>query len=99
MLDEDLVAGTFARLEQDAATADKPRVQKDVIRLVQGLGQNPDGRIYRALLLAEADPKHGSAGEVERLLQQADVDGVALDSSIYHAALKVCNCPRLRVWQ
>lgn len=93
---ERLATPLLMRLEDAAAAANKPRVQKMVLRLIKDLGMSPDARIYRALLLAEADPWHGSAAEVERLLSQVDLDGITLDSAIYHAALKVWTdpCPR-----
>jgi hypothetical protein len=88
---ERLVAPLLLQLEDVAAAADKPKVQKLVVRLLRDFGMSPDARMYTVLLLAEADPWHGSAAEVERLLSQADLDGISRNSAVYHAALKVSS--------
>lgn len=49
----------------------------------------PDVRHYRALILANCDPIHGSADQVRALLGEMEPNGIPLDSATLHAALQV----------
>lgn len=62
--------------------------------LVKERGQKPNLRLYDALLLANTDPQHGSAGEVARILDEVAVEGLTPDSTTYHTVLRVRDCAR-----
>lgn len=49
----------------------------------------PEVRHYRALILANCDPKFGSADQVRALLAEMEPNGIPLDSATLHAALQV----------
>lgn len=49
----------------------------------------PDVRHYRALILANSDPEHGSADQVRTLLAEMEPNGIPVDSGTLHAALQV----------
>ena len=68
---------------------------RDIVKiLVKERGQKPNLRLYDALLLANTDNENGSAGEVARILDEIAVEGLIPDSTTYHAALRVTNCPK-----
>ncbi|KAL1985054.1 hypothetical protein VTN96DRAFT_8289 [Rasamsonia emersonii] len=48
----------------------------------------PKVRHYRALILANTDPRYGSPENVRWLLQEMEENGIAADSSTLHAALQ-----------
>lgn len=65
------------------------RVYVLVEELVKSRGEQPNSRLYLALISANANPQHGSPSEVRRLLSEMADEGITPDSAIYHAVLKV----------
>ena len=59
--------------------------------LLHERGEQPDVRHYYALLIANADAKLGSVEEAKGLLQDMENSQIPIDSSVYHAMLKVCS--------
>lgn len=57
--------------------------------LVKERGEEPNIRLYLALILANTSAQHGSPAEVTRLLDEMESEGLVPDSAIYHAVLKV----------
>lgn len=49
----------------------------------------PKLRHYKALILANTDPRHGWPENIRRLLSEMEENGIAADSSTLHAALQV----------
>ena len=89
--------------------ADYQKVKRLLKLLMNEHHEKPNSRLYEALILANADPKHGSPQAVDRLLLEMVEQDLIPDSAIYHAALKV-NCAwnivrketdswRSRLWQ
>lgn len=68
------------------------RVHTLVKILIRARGEEPNRRLYLALLSANTSSQLGSSAEVSRLLQEMADVGMVPDSTIYHAALKVCWC-------
>jgi len=66
-------------------------VQRLVRTLVKKNGQKPSQRLYLAIVLANADPDHGSPREVKALLQEMVDLGMNPDAAILHAALKALS--------
>ena len=64
-------------------------VQALVEYIVKTRRERPNNRIYEALILANADALYGSPGEVCKLLQEMEEEGLSPDSGIYHAVLRV----------
>ena len=65
--------------------------QRVVKELVVDHGEDPNLKIYEALILANTSPVHGSIVEVQRILDEMQEERIPPDSSIYHAVLKVCK--------
>ena len=80
---------TYEKLKVWSRRANYVQVQTLVDRLVRIYGERPNNRIYEALILANADALHGSPGEMAKILQEMEEEGLSLDSGTYHAALKV----------
>ena len=57
--------------------------------LIRDRGEEPDSRHYYALILANTDPVEGSVDQVEYLLKEMEDTQVPIDSTTYHAVLKV----------
>lgn len=66
---------------------------EDVERLVKYLigerGQQPNLRLYRALILANINPPHGSAESVISILQELAAEGLEPDAGICYSVIKV----------
>lgn len=78
------------RLQQVATKM--PSVVKaiNILRVLVGERHiRPDVRHYRALILANSDPEHGSADQVRTLLAEMEPNGIPVDSGTLHAALQV----------
>jgi hypothetical protein len=84
-------AALYQQLRNVSARGNYAAVQLLVKALVLEHGENPNSQLYRALILANTCPDHGSAAEVERLLQEMEQEGTVPDSAIYHAVLKACR--------
>lgn len=82
-------APTDETLHQLALNGEYPGVQEHVEHLVKERGEKPNIGIYHALVLANTNCKHGSAGEVTRLLQDMAEEGINPDSATLHAVLRV----------
>lgn len=65
------------------------RVERIVQELVKERGEQPNGRLYGALILVNTNPKDGAAWRVAALLQQMEEEGVDIDVGICHDVLKV----------
>lgn len=76
--------------------ARKPNI-RDAERFFQVLIRDrqvrPTARHYKALILANCDYEFGSALAVQRLLDEMDLNNIAMDSGTLHAALQVSNSP------
>jgi len=81
----------YEELRKLSTKGEYSRVRDLVETLVTEHGEKPNIRLYHALILANANHHHGSPAEVKRLLQEMAEEGIALDSAIYHAALRVRN--------
>ena len=76
-------------LRQIALGANYRQTQECVRILVEERGENPNLRLYEALLLANADHEHGSASEVASILEEMKNEGLTPESATYHAILRV----------
>lgn len=79
---------TILRREANCAYYD--RVQEIIEILIRERGEKPDRTHYHALISAQANLEHGSAAEVERLLQEMEETKTALDAGTCSAVLKAC---------
>jgi len=84
-LDED----DYHNLRQLSLEGSLPRTQRFVKYLVKDLGEEPNVRIYNAMLLANADHEHGSASEAASILEEMVTERITPDAATYHAALRV----------
>lgn len=57
--------------------------------LVRDHHEQPNIRLYNALILSNIDPVNGSAAKVSRLLREMTKEGIIPESGTYHALLKV----------
>ena len=85
------VASAYQELRRLTLKGNYAHIRDNVEILVKERCQKPNLRLYDALLLANTDNEHGSAGEVVGILDKIAVDGLAPDSTTYHAALRVGN--------
>ena len=76
-------------LRESGVSGKKLEAQEAVQNLIFHFGERPSVSMYAALIAAEADPQHGSAADVERLLGELDAEGLHRELEIYDAALKV----------
>ena len=67
------------------------RVRELVGLLIRKHKKAPDQRLYRALILANTNPEHGTPTEVEALLQEMVHMDISPDAATYHGALKASN--------
>lgn len=78
------------KLQEDMAR--NPKIS-DAERFFQVLIRDrkvqPTARHYKALILANSDYKFGSSLAVQRLLDEMDLNNIAMDSGTLHAALQV----------
>ena len=79
----------YEYLRRASIQGDALRVNALVELLVRDRHEKPNPRLYQALLLANADPYHGSPAEVRRLLREMEDEDIIPDSATYHAVLKV----------
>ena len=80
---------SYQELRNLIAKGDYTHIRNCVKTLVKERSQKPNLRLYYALLLANTDTQHGSAGEVARILEEIASEGLVPDSATYHAALRV----------
>ena len=83
------ITSAYQELRRISLNGDYTHIRDTVKILVKERGQKPNLRLYDALLLANTDYQHGSAGEIARILDEIAVEGLTPDSATYHAALKV----------
>lgn len=78
------------KLQEDMAI--KPKI-KDAERVFRALMRDrqirPTARHYKELILANCDWQFGSSLAVQRLLDEMDLNNIAMDSGTLHAALQV----------
>ncbi|KAL8724877.1 MAG: hypothetical protein Q9166_007706 [cf. Caloplaca sp. 2 TL-2023] len=79
----------YEELRRASTAGDYPRIREVLKILIKDRGVKPDRRHYQSLLLANTSPQHGSPGEVARILNEMEIEGIALDSAAYHAILRV----------
>ena len=79
----------YEELLNASGRGDFIRVYVLVEELVKIRGEEPNSRLYLALILANTNTHHGSPAEVRRLLQDMTDEGLVAGSEIYHAVLKV----------
>ena len=64
-----------------------------IVKIVEFLvtegGEQPNERLYEALIRANVDPMYGSAGIARSLLSEMEDKGIPTSLSIYHAVLEV----------
>lgn len=85
-----LALGTaYQTLRQTALGGQYSQTQACISILVKERGEEPNLRLYDALLLANADHEHGSASEIATLLEELASEDLTPDSATYHAALRV----------
>jgi len=77
------------QLRQVASFGKFEETYSRINQLVEHRGEEPALMHYEALILANCDVEHGSAAEVERLLDELEKSGLNADQSVYEAALKV----------
>ena len=83
------IASAYQELRRSTLKGTYAHVRYSIEILVKERQQKPNLRLYDALLLANTDNEHGSAGEVAGILDKIAVDGLTPDSATYHAALRV----------
>lgn len=64
-------------------------VEQLVRHLVTDRRENPNTRLYSALILVNIDPEEGSAVRVKALLEELLKEGITIDSGICHDVLQV----------
>ncbi|KAI4095790.1 MAG: hypothetical protein LQ339_007153 [Xanthoria mediterranea] len=79
----------YEELRRASSAGDYPCTREVLKILIGERGVKPDRRHYQALLLANANPQHGSPGEVMDLVEEMEDSAITLDSAAYHAILKV----------
>lgn len=79
----------YETLRRASQNGDYFQVQKLLALLVQQHNEKPNLKLYRAALLANTDPQHGSAANVLSLLEEMLEEGLIWDSGVCHAAIKV----------
>lgn len=81
-----------AQLEQSTSRGriDVSRTVAILKELLQRHRVTPTTRHYKAYLLTNTDRQHGSAKNVQSLLQEMAEQGITADSATLHAALEVC---------
>lgn len=78
------------RLQAAADRApDLARIMRILHVLIRERHICPEVRHYRALILANCDPRRGSADQVRGLLAEMEPNGIPIDSGTLHAALQV----------
>ncbi len=85
----DVTNELYERLRSAAFKGSRQEVLNIITALVQEHQEKLSGRLYNALILTHTDPQHGSAAEASRLLQDMLHEGIPVESSTYHALLKV----------
>ncbi|KZF23322.1 hypothetical protein L228DRAFT_282057 [Xylona heveae TC161] len=78
-------------LRSAAAQGQYERVLELVNYLVKHRHEEPNLRLYSALLLANVDPNHGIATRITAILDEMSRERIGADSGFYHAALKVLS--------
>ncbi|KAI4216109.1 MAG: hypothetical protein LQ351_001607 [Letrouitia transgressa] len=78
----------YETLRRASQNGDYFQVQKLLALLVQQHNEKPNLKLYRAALLANTDPQHGSAANVLSLLEEMLEEGLIWDSGVCHAAIK-----------
>ena len=92
--DQDLVReldiqNAYHKLRQIALGGKYSQIQACVKILVKERGEQPNIRLYEALLLANADHEYGSASETASILEEMTKEGMARGAATYHAVLRV----------
>ena len=76
-------------LDSEAGRGSLDEVNKIVTHLVKDRHEEPNIRLYAAMILGNVDPALGSAGKVAALLKEMKTEGINADSGTYHRSLKV----------
>lgn len=83
---------SYLEKELQEHMVENPKI-KDAERILRVLIRNrqipPTARHYKALILANCDSKFGSSLAVQQLLDEMDLNDIAMDSGTLHAALQV----------
>ncbi|KAI9672532.1 MAG: hypothetical protein M1817_003298 [Caeruleum heppii] len=79
----------YERLDATAAKGRVAETQALVHHLVRDRGQEPNARLYDALIHSNVDPAKGSVDEIRSLFGEMRDHGITSDSKIYHSILKV----------
>lgn len=84
----------YFELRQIALAGDYTQTRACVDILIKERGEEPNARLYDALLLANVDPENGSASEAASILEEMVNEGIAPDAAVCHAVLRVCTMLR-----
>lgn len=79
----------YHRLRSGAGRGDIKWVTTCVEYLVKERQEQPNLRLYNALILANVSPEEGSAARVDALLEEMRDEGLEPDSGVCHCVLKV----------
>ncbi len=94
-LDRDTsTAELHSLLRRYAARGHISRVNELVERLIRERHEQPNARLYEALILVNVNREEGSAARVAALQEELTEEGLMTDNGICHAALKVAVSSR-----
>lgn len=79
----------YTLLRQYASKGHVRKVDELVETLVRKRHEEPNAKIYAALILANIDCEHGSAERVKTLLDEMAEEGIILDHAVCNNILKV----------
>ena len=83
--------GLYEELRRASRNAKYLHVQNLVGLLIHKHKKEPNQRLYHALILANADPEHGTPTEVEALLKEMVHMDISPDAATYRGALKASD--------
>lgn len=96
-IEAEIATGTttylYELLRKAASRGQGQVVERLVEHLVSERGEEPNLKLYEALMLANVSTEYGSAAKLHVLLQELADEGLAPDTSIYHTMLSVCRRP------
>src|SRR5204863_1416739 len=79
----------YAQLQRQAAEGNVATVNEIVEHLVKVRHDKPNSVHYVALILANVNAEEGSVDAIKVLLEEMKQDGIPINSTVYHALLKV----------
>jgi pentatricopeptide repeat protein len=85
----EVINGLYDLLRRQAGQGKIDHTQKIAEELVGKREQEPNLRIYSALIIANVHAEHGSVADIKRLLRDMSEQGLIPDAAICHNILKV----------